>query len=67
MSFSQEISHKRIDMTSQISFATKEMALAVKENKGDLKLKAVLVAYLPIYPLWIGFPMESLSPAVWHM
>lgn len=54
-------------MTSQISFGTKEMALAVKEDKRDLKLKAVLFAYLPIYPLWIGFPMESLSPAVWHM
>lgn len=30
-------------MTSQISFVTKEMGLAIKEGKGDFKLKAVYV------------------------
>lgn len=56
-------------MNSQISFGTSEVGLGVNEDKGDLKVKAVCVIYLPIYPLWIGlgFPMESMSPAVWHM
>lgn len=56
-------------MTSQSSFGTQEMGLAVKEEKGDLKLNAVHVTYLPVYRLWIGlgFPPEALSPAVGHV
>lgn len=41
-------------MTSQISFGTKEMGLAGKEDKGDFKLKAVNVPCLPVNPLWAG-------------
>lgn len=56
-------------MTSQSSFGTQEMGLAVKEENRDLKLNAVHVTYLPVYPLWIGigFPMEALSLAVGHV
>lgn len=41
------ISLKGIGMTSQISFGTKEMGLAVKKDRGNLKLKALRVTCLP--------------------
>lgn len=48
-------------MTSQISFGTKEMGLAVKEDKGDFKLKAINVPCLPVNPLWTGIGFLGVS------
>lgn len=42
-------------MTNQISFGTKEMGLALKEDKGDFRLKASICSLgkEPMNTLWI--------------
>ena len=66
MSFSREISQKRIAMTGQI-FSGQGNGSGSKVKRRFETKSSTCYLLLPVYPLWIGLPMESLSLAVWHI